>query len=180
MAIHPEYAEAILQGRKHVEFRKRPLADDVRTVVMYATSPVKRVVGEFNVQRNLYMTPGELWAAAGAVGAIDADAYSSYFARAEMAVGLVVDTPKRYPREVPLAALTPAPAVPQSFCYLSDRQWAQIRHVGQADGPVLLARLASSITAAISAAMHLRIVAEVIHLPVTRPLSDDVRTAAEG
>ena len=40
MSIRPQFAAAILDGSKRVEFRKRPLAADIGTVVIYATKPV--------------------------------------------------------------------------------------------------------------------------------------------
>ncbi len=39
MSVHPRFAEAIMDGRKKIEFRKRPLADDVSVVWVYATAP---------------------------------------------------------------------------------------------------------------------------------------------
>ncbi len=41
MSIHPQYANAIVEGTKRVEFRKRPLARNVTHVIVYATAPVK-------------------------------------------------------------------------------------------------------------------------------------------
>ena len=49
LSIRPEYAEAIFAGRKTVEFRRAPLADDVSVVVVYVTQPVGRVIGWFTV-----------------------------------------------------------------------------------------------------------------------------------
>ena len=34
MSVHPRFAEAIMDGRKKVEFRKRRLADDVMTALI--------------------------------------------------------------------------------------------------------------------------------------------------
>ena len=48
MSIHPRYAEAILSGQKRVEFRKRRLAPDVTTVLVYATQPVGVLVGRLS------------------------------------------------------------------------------------------------------------------------------------
>lgn len=142
MAIHPQYAEAILDGRKRVEFRKRPLAADVSTVVIYATTPVKRIVGEFTVGRTVLARPSRLWEIAGEDGAIDPEAYTSYFAGSDNAAGLVVAAARRYPRSVALAELEPTPAVPQSFTYLPPARLDEIRIVGGADHRPLLSRVA--------------------------------------
>jgi predicted transcriptional regulator len=130
MAIHPHYADAIVDGEKHVEFRKRPLAADIDTVVIYATAPIKRIVGEFTVDRTLIASPDELWDAVGSLGAIDEASYSAYYADSTMAAGIVVGTATRYSSPIPLEELHPSPAVPQSFAYLPATHLARLRRAG--------------------------------------------------
>jgi len=131
MAIHPHYADAILDGRKKVEFRKRAVAEDVTTVLIYATAPVKKIIGQFEVAHTVVTTPSALWEQLGAVGCIDESAYREYYAASDAAVGLVIDAPKRYELPVRLAALLPSPAVPQSFAYLPREVCAQAQALGQ-------------------------------------------------
>lgn len=130
MAIHPAYAEAILEGRKHVEFRKRPLADNVTAVMIYATTPVREIVGEFAVDETVSGSPQELWRLVGSRGAIDGDAYDAYYAGATSAAGIMVRRVVRYARPVLLAELEPTPAVPQSFIYLQGKQVDRVRLLG--------------------------------------------------
>ena len=118
MSIHPAYAEAILDGRKRVEFRKRPMAPDIDTVLVYATAPVQRIVGEFTTTRSVAATPTELWEQASPAAGIAAADYFRYYAGSAMAVGIVIDSARRYDRPVSLPELTPTPATPQSFAYL--------------------------------------------------------------
>ena len=61
MSIHPRYADAILDGTKVVEFRKRALAGDISTVLVYATAPVRRLVGTFQLSATLTASPRDLW-----------------------------------------------------------------------------------------------------------------------
>ena len=49
LSIKPEYAEKILKGEKLVEFRIVAFAQEVSKIFIYATSPVCRIVGEFEV-----------------------------------------------------------------------------------------------------------------------------------
>jgi predicted transcriptional regulator len=119
MAIHPRYADAILDGNKQVEFRKRRLASDITTVLIYATSPVQRIVGEFRIREMVVGAPDAIWDAFGDVGIIDRDSFGDYYASSEHAVAIVVDVAKRYERSQPLSELTPAPAIPQSFSYIA-------------------------------------------------------------
>lgn len=50
LSIKPEYAEKILNGTKLFEFRKFfPRDESVRKIIIYATSPVCMVIGEFEI-----------------------------------------------------------------------------------------------------------------------------------
>jgi predicted transcriptional regulator len=120
MAIHPQYADAILAGQKRVEFRKRQLAADVDTVVIYATAPVKAIIGEFTIAGAVVAPPAQVWTALGAVGAIDKSAFDAYYAGSETAIAISVKAARRYAVQVTLAAIIPEPAVPQSFTYITE------------------------------------------------------------
>lgn len=126
MAIHPRYADAILSGEKLVEFRKRKLADDITTVLIYATAPVQRVVGEFSIKETVIDKPASIWATFGEVGIIDESNFDDYYASSTQAVALVVDQATRYARPQTLDELE-ASSIPQSFYYVhrsrrADRQ----------------------------------------------------------
>jgi predicted transcriptional regulator len=118
MAIQPPYAHAILTGVKTVEFRKRPLASDVDTVLIYETAPTQRVVGMFTIADTVRLTPSGLWRRFGSVGSIARPDFMNYYAAHERAVGLVVGSVVRFAVPVALGDLPPRPAVPQSFSYL--------------------------------------------------------------
>lgn len=119
MAIHPRYADAILAGRKQVEFRKRPLANDITTVLIYATSPIQKVIGEFRIHEVVVGEPDVIWTRFGHVGVIDQESFGEYFATSATAVAIVVEEPTRYARPRALSDLQPEPAIPQSFSYLT-------------------------------------------------------------
>jgi predicted transcriptional regulator len=119
MAIHPEYAEAILDGTKTVEFRKRALAHDVLEVWIYATSPISRVVGRFFVDEVVDGTPAEIWRAYGSQGCISKQDYCKYYRFSERAYGILVRCAERLPA-VSLEEFEPKPAVPQSYSYLPE------------------------------------------------------------
>jgi len=54
LSIKPKYAEMILSGEKKYEFRraifKKP---GISKVVIYASSPVSKVIGEFEITQGL-------------------------------------------------------------------------------------------------------------------------------
>ena len=120
MAIHPIFADAIMDGTKKVEFRKRSLAEDVTKVVVYATSPVQRVVGEFGIERTVVDAPGQLWETFGRVGSIERADFDEYFSDRDAGVALVIGWVRKYASPKPLAELDPRPAIPQSFSYVAE------------------------------------------------------------
>ena len=126
MAIQPTYSQAILAGEKTVEFRKRALADDVDTVLIYETAPTQRVVGMFSVADTVRLSPIVLWRRFGAVGSIARRDFMKYYASHRTGVGLVVGSAVRFVRPPTLADLAPQPAVPQSFSYVPSDLLAQI------------------------------------------------------
>ena len=135
MAIQPRFAQAILSGSKNVEFRKRRVADDVKTVLIYETSPTQRIVGRFNVKRIVEKSPIALWREFGSVGGISRRDYLDYFAGHSQAVALVVENPEVYDYPIRLSQLAGPPAVPQSFTYLPAsiltevESWQGVSHV---------------------------------------------------
>ena len=118
MAIQPRFAQAILTGDKQIEFRKRRLADDIGTVLIYESAPTQRIVGRFTIARAVEATPATLWRKFGAVGGIPRAEFFGYYAGHERAVGLVVEDTERYQCTIALRELSTCPTVPQSFVYL--------------------------------------------------------------
>lgn len=119
MSIRPQFAEAILSGVKLVEFRKRRLAPDVSTVLMYATLPVGRVIGVFEVAGYDVASPSALWERHKKHAGIARSGYRAYYRGSSTAVGILVRDVRRLARPVPLAELDATLPVPQSFIYLA-------------------------------------------------------------
>ena len=58
LSIRPVHVESILSGAKRFEFRRRMFARrDVRSVLIYCTMPVGRLVAEFEIAGILEDTP---------------------------------------------------------------------------------------------------------------------------
>ena len=58
LPIKPEYANKILSGEKNVEFRKSFPNKDIDTIVIYATAPISKIVGEVEVLSQIQSTIG--------------------------------------------------------------------------------------------------------------------------
>jgi predicted transcriptional regulator len=119
-SIHPTYANAILDGTKQVEFRRTGLPEDVTHVVIYATSPVQRVVGVFEVAGVESLEPTSAWSRYQSVGGIDAEAFNRYYEGSSTAHVIKVRNPRRLTAPLPLADIDRDLRPPQSFQYLRD------------------------------------------------------------
>lgn len=119
LSIKPEYAEKIFNGEKQFEFRKAIFSDpDVDTVVVYATMPVGKVIGEFKIAEVHSGAPADIWLKTEMKSGISRKFFSEYFFGRKRAYAIEVGETKIF--EVPKTVLeilgrsTP----PQSFAYL--------------------------------------------------------------
>ncbi len=118
MSIHPVYAEAIFAGAKTVEFRKRRLAEDIKTVIVYATSPVSRVLGTFDIGEIVEDSPRAIWDRYGKHGVIGEEDFFGYYEGKELAVAIIVDATNSFDEPLPLQEVEPNSSAPQSYAYL--------------------------------------------------------------
>lgn len=124
MSIRPEFADAILSGDKAVEFRKRPVADDVSHVLIYATLPVGSLLGWFVVKGQSTTSPDDLWEQFSGVAGISKDRFFDYYSQRELGTGIIVGIAQKFHEPQPLARLGEEVRPPQSFQYLTDDQAA--------------------------------------------------------
>lgn len=86
-------------------------------MLIYATAPVQKVVGEFNIRETVVDAPDAIWDEYGSVGVIDRDSFGAYYSTSDHAVAFIVDKATRYARPKALKDLA-ALSIPQSFYYL--------------------------------------------------------------
>lgn len=62
LSIKPKYADMILDGNKTVEIRRTNIKwKPNETVLMYATSPISRIVGRFTIQQIVFDNCESIW-----------------------------------------------------------------------------------------------------------------------
>ncbi len=125
LPIKPIYADAIVDGRKHVEFRKTPFRRRVTHVAIYASTPVQRIIGIFRVAECEQASPERLWERHQAIGAISSADFNTYYADLETGVAIHIADVLRLADPVPLQVLRVHP--PQSFRYLTEVETARLR-----------------------------------------------------
>ena len=116
ISIKPEYVKRILSGEKMYEYRKRVPAD-VKTVVIYATAPVKKIVVEFSVDNVLSMAPEELWNRTHLQSGITQEKFFRYFHGVSIAYALSIKEVIEYESPFDLSEVKIKRA-PQSWQYI--------------------------------------------------------------
>ncbi|MFM9873669.1 MAG: ASCH domain-containing protein [Fimbriimonadaceae bacterium] len=120
-SIKPDFAEAILNGRKRFEFRKTRFRRAISTIAIYSTSPVSAVVGEAKVRKIHISTPEAIWRKCAVGGAIDKNFYDSYFEGSPEASAIELFEILQFETPIPLELYAPGTKPPQSFVYLDDK-----------------------------------------------------------
>ncbi len=120
LSIKPEFAEKIFAGTKKYEFRRSVFKNkNVKTVVVYASSPVQQVIGEFEIEKILNHDLNELWNLTKDYSGITKNFFFDYFINKEKGYAIKIKGVKRYERALSLKDdfnATP----PQSFMYLEE------------------------------------------------------------
>ena len=123
LSIKPRFAEAILDGTKTVELRR--VQPSVRTgamVLLYASSPQRELVGTFRVAGLEVDSSSAIWDRYGSECGVSQAEFIDYFAGANQAVAILVDSPVRLSQPQSLEILRDRMVgfhPPQSFRYFN-------------------------------------------------------------
>jgi len=118
ISINPEHVENIINGTKKFEYRTKAAKCDVGKIIIYETTPVKKVVAEAEIVDVLMMSPDKLWDETKAASGITKEYFNSYFKNRKTAYAYKLGAIKVYekPRELNEYGLRFAP---QSFAYVN-------------------------------------------------------------
>ena len=119
LSIRPAYVDLIRDGVKRVEFRRLPFARDVARIVIYATGPVKKLVGFCEVEGMVEDTPAALWARYGPVAGLSREALFRYLNGVERGLAIQLGPFRPFADGLSLPALG-IERPPQSFRYFPD------------------------------------------------------------
>lgn len=120
LSIKPRFVDEIIAGRKGYEFRKQGFKKDVHTVFVYASSPVCRIIGEFELGKVLEGSPEYIWSKTSHLSGITKHYFDEYFMSHDVGFALEIKCFKRYRTPInPYKAIKGFHA-PQSFCYADE------------------------------------------------------------
>lgn len=114
LSIKPKYVAEIVAGRKRYEFRKAIFKQKVEKVYIYSSTPVSRIIGEFEPVDILAGKPDRVWQETRKFSGISEKFYKEYFHGRTVAYAIVIQNFKLYDEAIELPKGIHAP---QSFCY---------------------------------------------------------------
>lgn len=96
LPIKPEFVEKIFNGTKKYEYRKIVPKLDVESIIIYATSPIKAIVGEVKIVQKILTLKNELWNITKKYSGITKEYYDSYFKNEKIAFAFKLGEVKIY------------------------------------------------------------------------------------
>ncbi len=118
LSIKPEFALKIFDGSKKYEYRRTIFKrTEVTTIVVYASDPIKKVIGEFEIEGIIQEEPQALWAKTGEQAGITKERFLDYFKDKTKGYAIKVRDARMYDTPIQLNKLMVV-WPPQSFAYL--------------------------------------------------------------
>lgn len=118
ISINPEYVESILNGTKKYEYRTKAAKHDINKIIIYETTPVKKIVAEAEIIEILEMSPKDLWKKTKDFSGISKTFFDLYFKDRSIAYAYKLGNVVRYDEPLELSDFG-LKCAPQSFVYIS-------------------------------------------------------------
>jgi predicted transcriptional regulator len=119
LSIKPKFAEYIISGRKKYEFRKNSFTKKgIGRVYIYSTTPIKKIVGNFRINKIIEDKPSTLWYQLKDDAGISEEEFFAYFKNREVGFAFQIVDAEKFETPVDPKIIFPNFIPPQSFCYL--------------------------------------------------------------
>ena len=117
ISINPEHVQNIINGTKKYEYRTKAAKKDINKILIYETTPVKKIVAEAEIIEVLMLEPNSLWEITKDYSGVTKDFFDLYFENRNIAYAYKIGKVCVYeePKELLEFGLKYAP---QSFVYV--------------------------------------------------------------
>ncbi len=117
LSIKPEFADKILSGQKKYEYRRIIFKErDINKVILYASKPVKMVIGEFVIGSILEDNVKTLWTKTKEHSGLSENDFFDYFKNKEFGFAIEIKSIRKYKKPLRITDFGVLP--PQSFVYI--------------------------------------------------------------
>jgi len=119
LSIKPQFVKEIFNGTKKFEYRKAIFKNrDIKTVVIYATMPIGKVVGEFEIDSIIEKHPQDIWEETKQYSGVSKEFYYQYFHGRDKGYAIGIKRLKEYKKPKCPHKLYGKFTAPQSFKYV--------------------------------------------------------------
>lgn len=119
LSIKPQYARAILNGEKKVEFRKNSFKKKVNKIFIYSSAPDQVLLGYFSIKNIDIDSPIQLWKKYSNVGCIEKKDFFEYYSNKSQGTSLIIDKVVKFNKPIEPNKVFENFYPPQSFQYCS-------------------------------------------------------------
>lgn len=116
MSIHPTHVKKILDGSKLYEYRTRICKKNINKILIYCTTPIKKIVAEVEVITTFALEPQKLWNQTCNKSGISKVFFDKYFANRKIAYAYQIGKVTRFDKHIPISEYG-FKYPPQSFYY---------------------------------------------------------------
>lgn len=119
ISIHPVFVDKILSGEKKFEFRKH-LPKDIRNMLIYTTSPVKKITALVEIDSIIIDTPDIVWRKTKKQAGVTKVFFDSYFRNKPIAYAAKFKKVHKLSTPILIKDLEGIKNAPQSYIYLQE------------------------------------------------------------
>lgn len=118
LSIKPEFAYKIFEGSKKYEYRRVIFKNKkIKKIIVYASAPVSKVIGEFEIDEVIKDEPKALWKTTKKQSGISEKYFKQYFDGKSIGFAIKVKKTQKY-RNPKCLKQTYGVKPPQSFQYI--------------------------------------------------------------
>ena len=118
LSIKPEFALKIFDGSKKYEYRRAIFKNkEINRVIVYASNPIKQIIGEFEIEDILHEELQVLWVKTRNHAGISKKRFLEYFTNKCKGYAIKTKATRMYDASLPLESFMIS-SPPQSFKYL--------------------------------------------------------------
>jgi len=117
LSINPRFVKSILSGEKLYEYRKFRCREDIEKIIIYATAPEKKVVGEAFVSDIIEGSVSDVWNRTKEYSGVSEKLFFDYYCGKRNAVAYKLNKVIKYDTPLELEDLGVERA-PQSYRYI--------------------------------------------------------------
>jgi predicted transcriptional regulator len=108
----------IFNHTKKFEFRRAIFKKEkIQDVIIYASHPVQKIVGRFQIGKILEASPEQLWSSCNNFAGIEKEAFFEYFHDKTIGYAIEIQNLEQFSNTIDPKTVIPDFHPPQSYCY---------------------------------------------------------------